>query len=154
MFGGKATMPGTRVNFGQSLPTPDRSNLTEAQMALIKQLAQFEQQGIDASAVNGLPEEELQMRKAASPHHRNTQYSLTCEYWRQTSTIEEYKQIQHARRRVMNNATASSQYKEEHMVIAHRVAEMEKRRVGTKFLDRETTEDDEAKPLIESCVLM
>ena len=54
----------------------------------------------------------------------------------------------------MNNATASSQYKEEHMVIAHRVAEMEKRRVGTKFLDRETTEDDEAKPLIESCVLM
>ena len=36
-------------------------------------------------------------------HHRNTQYSHTCEYWRQTSTMEEYRQIQEARRSRLNN---------------------------------------------------
>jgi len=34
-------------------------------------------------------------------------------------------------------------------VIAHRLGEMEKRRVGTRFMDREVTEEDQAKPLIE-----
>ena len=31
---------------------------------------------------------------------------------------------------------------------------MEKRRVGTKFLDRETTADDEAKGILSGCNLM
>ena len=35
------------------------------------------------------------------------------------------------------------------IVIAHRLGEMEKRRVGTRFMDREVTEEDQAKPLIE-----
>ena len=154
--GGIVNAPRERIAFGASLAKPDRQNLTEHQAAIIKQMAQFEHQGIanDGEAVNGLPEEELKMRKAASPHHRNTQYSLTCEYWRQTSTVDEYRQIQHARRRIQNKATSSSMWKEEHMIIAHRIAEMEKRRVGTKFLDREVTASDEAKPLIESCVIM
>ena len=34
-------------------------------------------------------------------------------------------------------------------MIAHRLGEMEKRRVGTRFMDREVTEEDQAKPLIE-----
>ena len=41
---------------------------------------------------------------------------------------------------------------------AHRMAEMEKRRIGTRFLDREVTEADKEKPLIvkiqESCKVM
>ena len=35
------------------------------------------------------------------------------------------------------------------LVIAHRLGEMEKRRVGTRFMDREVTEEDHAKPLVE-----
>ena len=39
--------------------------------------------------------------------------------------------------------------KEDHMVVAHRLGEMEKRRVGTRFIEREATEEDQAKPLME-----
>lgn len=35
------------------------------------------------------------------------------------------------------------------MVVAHRLGEMEKRRVGTRFIEREATEADQAKPLME-----
>ena len=35
------------------------------------------------------------------------------------------------------------------MVVAHRLGEMEKRRVGTRFIEREATEEDQAKPLME-----
>lgn len=51
--------------------------------------------------------------------------------------------------------------KEDHMIIAHRLGEMEKRRVGTRFIDREATEEDHAKPLmavmqekIDECSIM
>ena len=44
------------------------------------------------------------------------------------------------------------------VILAHRMAEMEKRRIGTRFLDREVTEADKEKPLIvkiqESCKVM
>ena len=44
------------------------------------------------------------------------------------------------------------------MIIAHRLAAMEKRRVGTRFLDHEVTEADLQKPLIitvqEKCDIM
>ena len=36
------------------------------------------------------------------------------------------------------------------MVIAQRLAEMEKRRVGTRFMDHEVTEEELAKPMFES----
>ena len=39
--------------------------------------------------------------------------------------------------------------KEDHMIIVQRLSDMEKRRVGTRFIDREATEDDQAKPLME-----
>ena len=39
--------------------------------------------------------------------------------------------------------------KEDHMVVAQRLGDMEKRRVGTRFIDREATEEDQAKPLME-----
>ena len=52
----------------------------------------------------------------------------------------------------------SGHNKEEHMIIAHRLAAMEKRRVGTRFLDHEVTEADLQKPLIitvqEKCDIM
>ena len=35
------------------------------------------------------------------------------------------------------------------MIIVQRLSDMEKRRVGTRFIDREATEDDQAKPLME-----
>ena len=71
----------------------------------------------------------------------------------------------------MNMPTSSGHNKEEHMLIAHRLgtfwiiwkflnpriragnysltAAMEKRRVGTRFLDHEVTEADLQKPLVE-----
>ena len=64
----------------------------------------------------------------------------------------------------MNIPTSSNIDKQEHMIIgktftkegqnqapflAHRMAEMEKRRIGTRFLDREVTEMDMEKPLVE-----
>ena len=43
-------------------------------------------------------------------------------------------------------------------MIAQRLADMEKRRVGTRFMDREVTEEDKEKPLFEkvkeSCPIM
>ena len=39
--------------------------------------------------------------------------------------------------------------KEDHMIIAQRLGMMEKRRVGTRFIDREATEEDQAKPLMQ-----
>ena len=44
---------------------------------------------------------------------------------------------------------SSGQDKEEHMIIAQRLGDMEKRRVGTRFIDREATEEDQAKPLMQ-----
>ena len=35
------------------------------------------------------------------------------------------------------------------MIIAQRLGVMEKRRVGTRFIDREATEEDQAKLLME-----
>ena len=35
------------------------------------------------------------------------------------------------------------------MIIAQRLGMMEKRRVGTRFIDREATEEDQAKPLMK-----
>ena len=39
--------------------------------------------------------------------------------------------------------------KEDHIIIAQRLGEMEKRRVGTRFIDRVATEEDQAKPLMQ-----
>ena len=94
------------------------------------------------------------MRCAVTPHHRNTQYSHTSEYWRQTCSVDEYRILQEIRRNQMNIPTSSGDLKEEHLIIAHRIAEMEKRRVGTKFLDRDVTENDMGKGLIEMCSIM
>ena len=106
------------------------------------------------AANTALPEEEMKMRCAVTPHHRNTQYSHTCEYWRQTCSVEEYQILQEIRRNQLNIPTSSGDLKEEHLIIAHRIAEMEKRRVGTKFLDRDVTENDMGKGLIEMCTIM
>ena len=48
-----------------------------------------------------------------------------------------------------NNSLSSGLNKEDHMIVAQRLGDMEKRRVGTRFIDREATEEDQAKPLME-----
>lgn len=119
-----------------------------------KSLKNFSNAFSVVASQNDLSEEEMKMRCAVTAHHRNTQYSHTCEYWRQTCSVNEYRMLQEIRKNQLNVPTSSSELKEEHLIIAHRIAEMEKRRVGTKFLDRETTEDDQGKGLIEMCSIM
>ena len=100
---------------------------------------------------------EMKMRLATSCHHTNPR-SATLHFWRQTSSLDEYKRIQHMRRIQTNQPTSSNHKKEEHLVIAHRLAEMEKRRIGTRFLEHEVREEDKAKPLFttitEACSIM
>merc|ERR1712026_55002 len=91
--------------------------------------------------------DEWQMRMASSVHHTNPR-SATLDFWRKTTRYEDYKLIQAKRRAQMNKPTSSGLNKEDHMVIAHRLGEMEKRRVGTRFIEREATEEDHAKPLV------
>jgi hypothetical protein len=104
-----------------------------------------------------LSEQELKMRMAVSPHHTNPR-SATLDFWRKTSHIDIYRQIQGKRRKQMNMPTSSGHNKEEHMIIANRLAAMEKRRIGTRFLDREVTDEDMDKPLgvkiQEACSIM
>merc|ERR1712003_379530 len=107
-----------------------------------------------------ITEEEWQMRMATSVHHTNPR-SATLDFWRKTTHYDYYKLLQAKRRAQMNRPTSSGLNKEDHMVIAHRLGEMEKRRVGTRFIDREATEEDQAKPLMEilaekgiTCALM
>ena len=84
---------------------------------------------------------ELIMREATSTHHTNPR-SATLDFWRQTSTLEEYSKIQNKRRLQTNRPTSSNESKEEHLVIAQRLAAMERRRVGTRFLDHDVSEED------------
>ena len=47
------------------------------------------------------------------------------------------------------NEFSSGLNKEDHMIIVQRLSDMEKRRVGTRFIDREATEEDQSKPLMQ-----
>ena len=100
------------------------------------------------------------MRLATSPHHTNPR-STTLDFWRKTSDMEEYRKLQARRKKQVNKPTSSTHNKQEHMIIAHRMAAMEKRRIGTRFLDHEVTDADRQKPLAvivqekcESCSIM
>lgn len=137
------------------------------------------------------------MRMASTVHHTNPR-SATLDFWRKTTSVEDYKIIQAKRRAQMNKPTryvnktihfslkitlSSGLNKEDHIIIAQvgfhdaigrswqinrgsvlwnmtsstnhfenywkRLGEMEKRRVGTRFIDREATEEDQAKPLMQ-----
>lgn len=49
-----------------------------------------------------------------------------------------------------------SDYKEQHLIIAHRLAEMEKRRVGTRYLPKDHAPSNSKKSAKESladCVI-
>ena len=50
---------------------------------------------------------EMKMRLATSCHHTNPR-SATLHFWRQTSSIDEYKRIQHMRRIQTNQPTSSN----------------------------------------------
>merc|ERR1712060_439188 len=93
-------------------------------------------------------ENEWQMQMASSVHHTNPR-SATLDFWRKTTKYDEYKVIPAKRRAQMNKPTSSGLNKEDHIIIAQRLGEMEKRRVGTRFIDREATEEDQAKPLMQ-----
>ena len=139
----KITVKNKKSQNSSELPSKPNKSLKNFSNTLLLQATQ-----------NSLPEEEMKMRCAVTPHHRNTQYSHTSEYWRQTCSVDEYRILQEIRRNQMNIPTSSGELKEEHLIIAHRIAEMEKRRVGTKFLDRDVTENDMGKGLIEMCSIM
>merc|ERR1712136_136650 len=94
-------------------------------------------------------EQEYKMRLATSPHHTNPR-SATLDFWRQTTSVDQYRQIQHKRRTQTNVPTSSNHFKEEHLIIAHRLAEMEKRRIGTRFMDHEITDKDMPSPLSQT----
>merc|ERR1711970_1359542 len=93
-------------------------------------------------------ENEWQRRMASAVHHTNPR-SATLDFWRKTTTYDNYKIIQAKRRAQMNKPTSSGLDKEDHIIIAQRLGDMEKRRVGTRFIDREATEEDQAKPLMQ-----
>ena len=50
------------------------------------------------------------MRMATSPHHTNPR-SATLDFWRKTSSIDDYKLIQAKRRLQTNRPTSSNQQK-------------------------------------------
>ena len=59
---------------------------------------------------------EMAMRLATSPHHTNPR-SATLDFWRQTTSVEEYKKVQERRRLQTNRPTSSNEQKEEHLII-------------------------------------
>ena len=62
---------------------------------------------------------EMAMRLATSPHHTNPR-SATLDFWRQTTSVEEYKKVQERRRLQTNRPTSSNEQKEEHLIIGKR----------------------------------
>ena len=63
---------------------------------------------------------EMAMRLATSPHHTNPR-SATLDFWRQTTSVEEYKKVQERRRLQTNRPTSSNEQKEEHLIIGKRL---------------------------------
>ena len=61
----------------------------------------------------------MAMRLATSPHHTNPR-SATLDFWRQTTSVEEYKKVQERRRLQTNRPTSSNEQKEEHLIIGKR----------------------------------
>uniref|UniRef100_H2YD51 Uncharacterized protein n=1 Tax=Ciona savignyi TaxID=51511 RepID=H2YD51_CIOSA len=116
----------------------------------------------DHPSIDEDPHEELvKMRLGTSAHHTNPR-SRTLYAWKNSMPIEEYRFVREQKRNQKNIPTTSSDYKEQHLIIAHRLAELEKRRVGTRYLSKEeaskvNTEQQKAptkkKDPLESCVI-
>nr|XP_002130465.1 uncharacterized protein LOC100186344 [Ciona intestinalis] len=92
------------------------------------------------------PHEELvKMRLGTSPHHTNPR-SRTQYAWKSSMPIDEYRFVREQKRNQKNIPTTSSDYKEQHLIIAHRLAELEKRRVGTRYISKEQAKQQELNP--------
>ena len=72
---------------------------------------------------------EMAMRLATSPHHTNPR-SATLDFWRQTTSVEEYKKVQERRRLQTNRPTSSNEQKEEHLVIGEWINREKKSCIG------------------------
>lgn len=81
-------------------------------------------------------EETFKMRMATSSHHTNPQ-SRTLVAWKETMSLEDYRYVRQQKKNQKNVPTTISDYKEQHLIIANRLAEMEKRRVGTRYLPKD-----------------
>ncbi|XP_039264709.1 uncharacterized protein LOC120340498 [Styela clava] len=101
-------------------------------------------------------EEMFKMRMGASPHHTNPR-SRTLVAWKETMPIEDYRYVRQQKRKQKNVPTTMSDYKEQHLIIAHRLAEMEKRRVGTRYLPKDqaahSSKKKSAKDSMADCVI-
>lgn len=80
-------------------------------------------------------DELLKMRLGTSVHHSNPR-SKTLLGWKNSMPLDQYRYIREHKRNQKNIPTSSSHYKEQHLIIAHRLAELEKRRVGTRYLPK------------------
>lgn len=101
-------------------------------------------------------EEMFKMRMGASPHHTNPR-SRTLVAWKESMPIEDYRYVRQQKRKQKNVPTTMSDYKEQHLIIAHRLAEMEKRRVGTRYLPKDqaglTSKKKSPKESMADCVI-
>lgn len=116
---------------------------------------------IDARSVHSVEDEDddvdelLKMRLGTTHHHTNPR-TRTLVGWKNSMPIEQYRYVREHKRNQKNIPTSSSEYKEQHLIIAHRLAEMEKRRVGTRYLPKgqNIEEHEKAKAAQESrCVI-
>jgi len=90
---------------------------------------------------DGVDDELLKMRLGATSHHSNPR-SRTLVGWKNSMPIEQYRYVREHKRNQKNIPTSSSHYKEQHLIIAHRLAELEKRRVGTRYLPKGQKAED------------
>ncbi|CAK8697450.1 unnamed protein product [Clavelina lepadiformis] len=84
------------------------------------------------------------MRIGTSSHHTNPR-SRTLVAWKNNMPIDEYRFVREQKRNQKNIPTTSSDYKEQHLIIAHRLAELEKRRVGTRYLPKDQASEGAKK---------
>jgi len=97
-------------------------------------------------------DEVFKMRLAVSAHHTNPR-SPTLVGWKNSMPIEEYRVVRNQKRKQKNIPDSSAQWKEQHLIIAHRLAELEKRRVGTRYLPKGQEKADPTKDEPAACLI-
>jgi len=94
----------------------------------------------------------LKMRLGTTVHHSNPR-SRTLVGWKNSMPIEQYRHVRDHKRNQKNIPTSSSDYKEQHLIIAHRLAELEKRRVGTRYLPKGQKAEDKKVDDDRKCII-
>jgi len=98
-------------------------------------------------------DELMKMRLGTTFHHSNPR-SRTLLGWKNSMPIDQYRYVREQKRNQKNIPTSSSHHKEQHLIIAHRLAELEKRRVGTRYLPKGQVKEEKKENKDEACVVM